>query len=148
MARWIGIQSRYPARSRSTHASANGGSLIAQSTSTSGIPGLSHLRIAEKSSSSAAESWKGWPGTAIMLIPPSGRSAVLADDLEAVDLVEPLSLPRIVPEDADDDQVIAAAVAAHAHMIVSGDRHLLALRAFEAIEIVTAAAAIERLLTS
>jgi predicted nucleic acid-binding protein len=53
-----------------------------------------------------------------------------------------------VPEDADDDQVIAAAVAAHAHMIVSGDRHLLALRAFEAIEIVTAAAAIERLLAS
>jgi predicted nucleic acid-binding protein len=73
---------------------------------------------------------------------------VLADYLEAVDLVEPLSLPRIVPEDADDDQVIAAAVAAHAHMIVSGDRHLLALRAFEAIEIVTAAAAIERLLAS
>jgi len=63
-----------------------------------------------------------------------GRSAVLADYLEAVDLVEPLSLPRIVPEDADDDQVIAAAVAAHAHMIVSGDKHLLALRAFEAIE--------------
>ena len=77
-----------------------------------------------------------------------GRSAVLADYLEAVDLVEPLSLPRIVPEDADDDQVIAAAVAAHAHMIVSGDKHLLALRAFEAIEIVTAAAAIERLLAS
>ena len=63
-----------------------------------------------------------------------GRIAVLADYLEAVDLVEPLSLPRIVPEDADDDQVIAAAVAAHAHMIVSGDKHLLALRAFEAIE--------------
>ncbi len=77
-----------------------------------------------------------------------GRSEVLADYLEAVDLVEPLSLPRIVPEDADDDQVIAAAVAAHAHMIVSGDRHVLALRAFEAIEIVTAAAAIERLLAS
>lgn len=77
-----------------------------------------------------------------------GRRAVLADYLEAVDLVEPLSLPRIVPEDADDDQVIAAAVAAHAHMIVSGDRHLLALRAFEGIEIVTAAVAIERFLAS
>jgi predicted nucleic acid-binding protein len=33
-------------------------------------------------------------------------------------------------------------------MIVSGDRHLLALRAFEGIEIITAAAAIERLLAS
>lgn len=72
---------------------------------------------------------------------------MLADYLEAVDLVEPLSLPRIVPEDADDDQVIAAAVAAHAHMIVTGDRHLLALHGFEGIEITTAAAAIERLLT-
>jgi putative PIN family toxin of toxin-antitoxin system len=41
--------------------------------------------------------------------------------------VTPAATPRIVPDDADDDHVIAAAVAADAHFVVSGDRHLLKL---------------------
>ena len=59
-----------------------------------------------------------------------GRSAreVLADYVEAIELVEPASVPRVVVGDVDDDQVIAAAVAARADLIVSGDRkHLLPL---------------------
>lgn len=59
-----------------------------------------------------------------------GKTAhqVLADYVHAIELVEPASVPRVVPLDADDDQVIAAAVAAHADLIVSGDRkHLLPL---------------------
>jgi uncharacterized protein len=36
------------------------------------------------------------------------------------------SVPRVVADDPDDDHVIAAAVAAKADLIVSGDRHLLA----------------------
>ncbi|MCA3153067.1 MAG: hypothetical protein ING77_18015, partial [Rhodocyclaceae bacterium] len=43
-----------------------------------------------------------------------GRSAreVLADFVEAIELVEPASVPRVVVGDVDDDQVIAAAIAA------------------------------------
>lgn len=42
--------------------------------------------------------------------------------------------------DADDDAVLAAAQAAKAYLIVSGDRkHLLIIKRFEGIPIVTAA---------
>ena len=44
-----------------------------------------------------------------------------------------------------DDQVLAAALAAGADLIVSGDAHLLDLKGFKGIEIVTAAVAVERL---
>ena len=43
-------------------------------------------------------------------------------------MVEPLDVPRIVPNDPVDDHVVAAAVAARAHLIVSGDKHLLNLK--------------------
>jgi putative PIN family toxin of toxin-antitoxin system len=58
-----------------------------------------------------------------------GRAAreVLADYVEAVELVEPSAVPRVVPDDADDDQVLTAALAAQVDLIVSGDRHLLDL---------------------
>jgi putative PIN family toxin of toxin-antitoxin system len=52
---------------------------------------------------------------------------MLADYVEAVDLVTPLATPRTVPDDPDDDHVIAAAIAAGADVIASGDRHLLGL---------------------
>lgn len=77
-----------------------------------------------------------------------GKTArdVLADYVEAIELVEPTVVPRVVPGDADDDQVIAAAVAAHADMIVSGDRrHLLPLGSHEGIPIIEAAEAAKRL---
>ena len=41
--------------------------------------------------------------------------------------VSPMAAPRVVPGDADDDHVIAAAVAAEAALLVTGDRELLAL---------------------
>ena len=49
--------------------------------------------------------------------------------------VSPLDVPRVVPNDADDDHVIAAAVMANATLIVSGDRHLLELKSHGKIRI-------------
>jgi uncharacterized protein len=52
-------------------------------------------------------------------------------------LVSPLSTPRVVLNDSDDDHVIAAAVAANANLIVSGDaKHLLPLKVHNGIQIV------------
>lgn len=63
--------------------------------------------------------------------------------IDAVELVEPVDVPRVVPGDADDDHVIAAAVAAQASMIVSGDADLLSMGSYGSIEILSAAMAIE-----
>lgn len=72
-------------------------------------------------------------------------SEVLADYIEVIALVEPTTVPRVVPNDPDDDQVIAVGVAARADLIVSGDRkHLLPLRSHENIAIVDAAEALRR----
>lgn len=68
---------------------------------------------------------------------------VLADYLEAVELVEPTSVPRVVPTDPDDDHVIAAAVTAHASLIVSGDSDLLSMESYQGIPIVAAAKALQ-----
>ena len=61
--------------------------------------------------------------------------------------VSPGSAPRVVPGDADDDHVIAAAIAARADFIVSGDRHLLSLGHHQTVRIVTPADAV-RLITA
>ena len=58
--------------------------------------------------------------------------------------VSPLSTPRVEPGDADDDYVIAAAIAANADLVVSGDRHLLSLGSHQSIGIVNAAEAVRR----
>jgi len=74
-----------------------------------------------------------------------GRTArgVLADYVEIVELVAPDQVPRVVMADADDDHVIAAAVAAQAEVIVSGDKHLLTLEMHQGIRILTPAQALE-----
>jgi uncharacterized protein len=76
-----------------------------------------------------------------------GRSAreVLADYLEIVEMVEPEDVPRVVASDADDDHVIAAAIAAHATLIVSGDSDLLSTGSHQGINILSAAMAVAQL---
>lgn len=59
--------------------------------------------------------------------------------------VSPLAVPRAVPRDADDDQVIAAAIAANAEIIVTGDADLLSMGSHQGIAIITAAQAVQRL---
>lgn len=70
---------------------------------------------------------------------------VLADYIEAVEIVEPREVPRVVPADSSDDQVIAVAVAAGADWIVSGDADLLTLGNYQGLPIFTAAQAIQQL---
>jgi hypothetical protein len=62
--------------------------------------------------------------------------------------VSPTSMPRVVPGDADDDFVIATAVAAGAAIIVSGDRHLISLGSHQTIRIVTPAEAVRTIAES
>ncbi len=67
---------------------------------------------------------------------------VLADYVEAIDLVTPPATPRVIADDPDDDHVIAAAIAAQANVIASGDRHLLSLGIFHDIRILAPADAL------
>lgn len=68
---------------------------------------------------------------------------LLTDYTLAAGLVTPLAVPPVVAADPDDDHVIAAAVAAHADLIVSGDRHLLALECHQGIRILDPAATLQ-----
>lgn len=56
-------------------------------------------------------------------------------------------LAQQVSRDADDDAVLACALAAQANLIVSGDEDLLVLKQFQGIRIVTAAQAVKSITT-
>ena len=59
-----------------------------------------------------------------------------------VTVVMPASIRRTVLNDADDDAVLACALAANADLIVSGDAHLLNLKRYHGMRIVAAAEAL------
>jgi len=52
-------------------------------------------------------------------------------------IVAPTVSLRVITEDPPDNRVLEAALAGEAGYIVTGDQHLLALRDFEGVEIVT-----------
>lgn len=60
-------------------------------------------------------------------------------------VVIPAQINRVVEKDADDDAVIACALAAQADWIVSGDAHLLNLKHYQGIRIIDAAEAMRLL---
>lgn len=68
--------------------------------------------------------------------------------LALVTLVTPMAIPATIARDPADDQVLAAAAAAQADLIVSGDAHLLDEGRFRGIEIVTAAVAVARIMSA
>ena len=73
-------------------------------------------------------------------------AALVGQYTALVTLVVPVSVPRIVATDADDDHVIAAAVAARAELIVTGDRkHLLPIGSHQGIAIVTAREVVDQI---
>ena len=55
--------------------------------------------------------------------------------LDRADVVEPGATPRVVPDDPDDDKVVAAALAAGA-VLVTNDVHLLAVAGHEGLQVV------------
>jgi putative PIN family toxin of toxin-antitoxin system len=71
----------------------------------------------------------------------------LVDDLRKLAVVVlPVNVPRVVPNDPDDDHVLAAALAGVADLVASGDkRDLLPLRSYFGIPIVTALEAMQRI---
>lgn len=62
-----------------------------------------------------------------------------------VTIVTPAVIAPTIIRDPADDQVLAAALAAQVHLIVSGDAHLLDLKSFHSIEIVTATIAVHHI---
>lgn len=70
----------------------------------------------------------------------------LFDDFLALpSVIHAPALPRRISRDPDDDAVLACAVAANAHLIVSGDHDLLVLERFQGIPIEAVAQALTRL---
>ncbi len=63
---------------------------------------------------------------------------------DRVKLVEPITLNRPVSRDPDDDMVIATALAAAAHAIITGDKDLLVLKRHAGIPIVSPRQFLER----
>ncbi len=66
---------------------------------------------------------------------------------DAAEFVVPTPLPQPVSRDLDDDHVIAAAIAARADWIVTGDQDLLVLGSYDGIAIMTPAQALRMLET-
>jgi putative PIN family toxin of toxin-antitoxin system len=62
----------------------------------------------------------------------------LALVLEISSLIEPKEKLTIIKEDPDDNEVLECAVSCNADYIISGDRHLLKLKEFKGIKILTA----------
>jgi putative PIN family toxin of toxin-antitoxin system len=77
----------------------------------------------------------------------TGLSAeqMLANYRRIATLVTTKQLEQQVSRDADDDAVLACALAARADLIVSGDDDLLVLKSFDGISIVTAALAVHQI---
>ncbi len=59
--------------------------------------------------------------------------------LPLIEVVRVDAVPAIIAADPSDDQFLAAAVAGSADAVVSGDKHLLGLKSYRGIPIITSA---------
>lgn len=75
-------------------------------------------------------------------------SELTADYARLACLVNPQRIRRVVANDPADDEVLACALAARAHYIVSGDSDLLRLRSFRGIVILSPGTFVKQKLSS
>lgn len=64
-----------------------------------------------------------------------GYDEALRQFLEKAEVVEPAIVPRVVPDDPEDDKLVAAALGGNAGFIITNDRHLLDLDPYGLIRI-------------
>ena len=64
-------------------------------------------------------------------------SEVIALLRSRMEIVKPASLAKPVCRDADDDNILAAAVAGNCDCIITGDKDLLVLKQFQGIDILS-----------
>lgn len=57
--------------------------------------------------------------------------------LSIAEVIQEPRAERVIPEDPDDDKILACAISSHARWIVSGDHHLLAMKQYKGILILT-----------
>lgn len=73
------------------------------------------------------------------------RYALTSDDIQRTAanllkysvLVQDPPIPNVIEQDPDDNKILATAIAGKADYIISGDMHLLTLKNYRGIEIVT-----------
>ena len=75
--------------------------------------------------------------TTKMKVEPSLADEIIAELSAEFEMVEPKPLSKPVCRDADDDVVLATALAANAEVIVTGDADLLVLKEFQGIKIIS-----------
>jgi putative PIN family toxin of toxin-antitoxin system len=63
-------------------------------------------------------------------------------------LTKPVPIQPVIPDDPDDDFVLACALAANAEIIVSGDSHLRKLGKYKGINILSAVELLSRITTA
>ena len=61
---------------------------------------------------------------------------VIKKIVRAAELVNPKTVTAVIADDPDDNHILAAALAGHEEVGVSGDRHLFSLKNYEDIPIV------------
>ena len=123
-------------------------------------PGVRRVRVvADTNTIVSALLWNGSPYRLIAAIDEYAiafyTSRALLDELadvlprgklaKAVHATGKTPTRRTVPNDPDDDHVLACALAARADWIVSGDRHLLDLKHYQGMRIISAAEAVRSL---
>lgn len=57
--------------------------------------------------------------------------------LSVVEVIQETRVEAVIPQDPDDDKILACAVASGARWIVSGDAHLLGVKRYRGISILT-----------